>query len=247
MAIQAKKQSSWFVILIIAAAVILWVLDQRKAYEEKSSRPPRRESSSGSDQTWPKPKSPTASPTPKSSINRGVEKQGSYEVYRNCTLASDRSNDGDSFRVTLPNGKQEVFRLYFVDTPESEFRTYRNGDTNHERIRDQASYFGVSPERAVEIGQEGKHMTLDLLAKRPFTLYTLWDSPFHDERYHAFIQVNDGGKPHWLHEILITKGLARLKTKPADLPDGTSASEHRRHLEAMQRSATLAKLGGWKN
>ncbi|RYD37687.1 MAG: hypothetical protein EOP87_03035 [Verrucomicrobiaceae bacterium] len=230
MAIRAKKQSPWFALLIIAAAVTLWVLDQRQAGLEEDSRPHRRKEAAAKPETRP------------GSNRLG---QGRYEVHRGCTLAADNTNDGDSFRVLLPDGRREIFRLYFVDTPESAFKSYRNGENNHDRIREQAAYFGISPEEAVEVGKEGKRFVLGLLAKSTFTLHTEWDSPFRDRRYHAFIEVNDRGKTRWLHEVLIEKGFARLKTKPADLPDGTKADNHRRHLESLQAAARKSRMGGW--
>ena len=233
MAIQAKKQSPWLVILIIAAAVVLWALEQRpepSADTAETRRPPETS-------TPPKP-----APRPEA-----PDRRGQYQIYRNCKLAADKNNDGDSFRVRLSDGREEIFRLYFVDTPESAFKSYRNGENNHDRIRDQADYFNIAPQRAVEIGQAGKHLTLGLLAEHPFTLYTKWDSPFRDQRYHAFIEVTENGRPRWLHELLVAKGLARLKTKPADLPDGTAAAAHRKQLEARERSAKATQAGAWQN
>lgn len=229
MAIRAKKQSSWFTVLLIIAAVAVWAIDQKKSGSSPKSDPkPRTEQKS-------------ASPTSTSAATQ----QGGYEVYRNCQLVPEKNNDGDSFRVRLPDGREEIMRLYFVDTPESAFKSYRGGETNHQRIQEQAEYFHTSPEKAVEIGQQGKHFTLELLARQPFTIYTRWDSPFHDQRYHAFIEVTSAGKPRWLHVILVEKGLARLKTKPADLPDGTPASKHRQQLEAAKQKAMQAKVGAW--
>jgi endonuclease YncB( thermonuclease family) len=43
-----------------------------------------------------------------------------------------RWNDGDSFHVILPDKKEVIFRLYFVDTPEEE-RVYAD------RIAEQAA------------------------------------------------------------------------------------------------------------
>ncbi len=147
MAIRAKGQSPWFLLLILAAGAVLWILDQRKT---------------GPDSPAPPPPAADAGRTPPHAA-----KQGGYEIHRNCTLAFDRGNDGDSFKVRFPDGRQEIMRLYFVDTPESAFRSYRNGETNHQRIAEQAAYFGASPDRAVEIGARGKEFTLDLLAGGP--------------------------------------------------------------------------------
>lgn len=230
MAIQAKKQSPWLAVALIIAAVAVWFFEQKNSATD--SKNPRSERSA------PAGSKPPVSPGKN-------ERQGNYEVYRNCELATDKNNDGDSFRVRLPDGRQEIFRLYFVDTPESAFKSYRGGDTNHQRINEQAQYFRTSPEQAVEIGKQGKHFTLDLLAGQPFTIFTNWDSPFNDQRYHAFIEVNSGGKKRWLHELLIEKGLARLKTKPADLPDGTKAADHRRKLDSLKLTAEKNRAGAW--
>ena len=175
-----------------------------------------------------------------------MEKKGGYEVYRNCTLAEARNNDGDSFMVRLPGGRQAEFRLYFVDTPESAFKSYPGGDTNHGRIRQQAAEMGgITPEQVVEIGKVGKRYTLGLLGGHPFTIYTRWDSPFNDNRYHAHVELPFDRSICWLDEILIERGLARIKTKPADLPDGTPAAKHLAHLKDLQRTAQQAKRGVW--
>jgi endonuclease YncB( thermonuclease family) len=79
-----------------------------------------------------------------------------------CIYKPQRWNDGDSFHVILPDQKETVFRLYFVDTPEEE-RIYAD------RIAEQAAYFGISPDRAVEIGREASEFTKQALSK-PFTI-----------------------------------------------------------------------------
>ena len=59
-----------------------------------------------------------------------------------CIYKPQRWNDGDSFHVILPDQKQLIFRLYFVDAPEEE-RAYAD------RIVEQAAYFGISTDAAV--------------------------------------------------------------------------------------------------
>lgn len=203
-----SRRNPWWLVALMVAAVALWAVEQRV--------PERRKDGTGTT-----PRSP-------------AERVGNYEVFHGCALAEARGNDGDSFLVRLPDGRKEIFRLYFVDTPESAFRKYANGETNHARILEQASEMGgITPEQAVEIGVRAKEFTLHLLAERPFTIYTVWDSPFHDGRYHAHVEVMVGGKPAWLHRLLMERGLARLKTKPADLPDGTRAADEKKRLAAM--------------
>lgn len=229
-----KQRNGWYSILIVVAIGLKIYADSQPPRAAKASRP-----------------SPTPAEAPgqsRSSVRPATEaeKTGDYEVYRGCTLAEARNNDGDSFMVRLPDGKQAEFRLYFVDTPESAFKSYPGGDTNHERIRQQAADLGhITPEQVVEIGKVGKHFTLGWLASRPFTIHTRWDSPFHDQRYHAHVEVLDDTSTRWLDELLIERGLARIKTKPADLPDGTPASQHLAHLKDLERAAQQAKKGVW--
>ena len=214
-----KRGNSWFMALLSVAAIAVW------AYQETQQTAQTR--SSG----------PAEKPSGQA---------GAYEIHRNCTLVEARNNDGDSFIVRLPTGKQAEFRLYFVDTPESAFKSYRGGETNHERIRQQAADMGgITPEQAVEIGKKAKSFSLGLLASRPFDIYTRWDSPFGDDRFHAFVEVKQAGKPRFLSELLVERGLARIKTKQADLPDGTPAAKQLAHLKALERGAKRAASGVW--
>ena len=120
------------------------------------------------------------------------------------------------------------------------------GDTNHERIRQQAAELGgITSEQAVEIGRKGKAFTLGLLGGGPFTIFTRWDSPFRDKRYHAFVQVEEAGRPRWLHELLVELGLARIKTKGADLPDGTPAARQKEELRELEKAAKRNGAGVW--
>jgi endonuclease YncB( thermonuclease family) len=216
-------KTSWFTVLLLAAAVVIWALDQKRALDAPGKTQTRRVE---------KP-----SPTPQS---------GAYEHHRGCTLVQGNHNDGDSFMLKLPSGRTAEFRLYYVDTPESAFKSYAGGDTNHERIRQQAAEMGgISPQQAVEIGKKGKAFTLTLLADAPCEIFTCWDSPFQDKRYHAFVEVKVNGKSRWLHELLIERGLARIKTKPADLPDGTPAAKHKDHLRELERKAKRDDTGVW--
>lgn len=239
MAIRAKKQSPWFVLLLIVASLAIWAIDQ---HGDNGSPPKSETTRIEKSATGPK-----STPTTKHRDSREErEMQGGYEVYHGCTLVPEKNNDGDSFNVRLPDGREAIFRLYYVDSPESAFKTYRGGANNHDRINEQARDFAnLSPERTVEVGKLAKKYTLDLLAKARFTIFTKWDSPFNDQRYHAFVQVTSGDKPQWLHELLLRKGLARLKTKPAPLPDGTSVEDQRRTLEMIRQQAIRGKLGGW--
>lgn len=233
MAIKSKSAGSWWTVLLIVAAIAIWAYDQKRALD-----PPAKPTASRPEKSKP-------APQPKSKPAE-AEKSGSFEVFRKCTLVETKGNDGDSFTVSLPDGRKSILRLYFVDTPESAFKTYGGGENNHQRIAEQAADLGgITPQQAVEIGQQAKHFTLALLAAGPFDIYTRWDSPYHDERYHAFVEVKSGGKSRWLHELLVEKGFVRIHTKGADLPDGTSAAKHKSQLKALESAAKKAELGAW--
>lgn len=239
---RAKSSSSIIPIFIVAAAISIWIYDAYKSGGSSSiSERPRAEETRKN--TTPND-SPNA-PNGKSSGSQSV-RTGNYETYRNCTLVPDRPNDGDSFRIKLPDGSAEIMRLYFVDCPESEFRSYGGGENNHERIEKQATEMGgITPAQAVKIGKNAKEFTLARLAENPFTVHTTWDSPFQDKRYHAFIELSYNGKTRFLHELLVEKGYARIHTKGAQLPNGTSERKHEDHLYMLQTTAKSKNAGAW--
>ena len=59
-----------------------------------------------------------------------------FERFDRCVLEPDEWTDGDSFRVRLPDGRLQTFRLYFVDTTESR--------SSGKRSDEQAAYFGLT-------------------------------------------------------------------------------------------------------
>lgn len=211
-------KTSWLSVVLVIIAAALWALDQKRA----------------------------ADPPEKSASPRAGQAAANFEVYQNCRLVESRKNDGDSFMLRLPDGRESEFRLYYVDAPESAFKTYPGGRNNHERIRQQAAEMGgITTQQAVDIGKKSKGFTLGLLGSAPVTVFTRWDSPFHDGRYHAFIRVKNGGRDRWLHELLIERGLVRIKTKPADLPDGTPVKRQLDHLRDLERQARRGDAGVW--
>ena len=232
MAVKSGK-GRLFPLLLVIMAVALWAHDQTQSRG-----------------TTPKPPAPRTEAAPanrRSATADAPQKAGGYEVFRGCTLVATRNNDGDSFLVKFPDGRRSIVRLYFVDAPESAFKSYRGGDTNHARIADQAADLGgITSRQAVEIGKQAKQFTLGLLAAAPFDIFTRWDSPFRDRRYHAFVQVKVGGKPRWLHELLVEKGLARIHTKGAALPDGTSYQKQKTRLKGLENTAKKNETGAWR-
>ncbi len=203
----------WQLVLLLIAAVVLWAIDQKRD-----------------------------APAAKPSSTEAPAATGTYELFSGCRLEEHRQNDGDSFRVRLPDGRVEQFRLYYVDAPESDFRSYSGGRTNRERIHEQAEDFSVSDEQAVAIGKRAKALVHDLLSRGTFTLHTRWDDPFGDRRYHAFITPPGGPL---LEETLVKEGLVRIHTKPADLPDGTPVKLRLKQLHDLENQAKRSKRGAW--
>ena len=154
-----------------------------------------------------------------------------------CIYKPQRWNDGDSFHVILPDQKQLIFRLYFVDAPEEE-RAYAD------RIVEQAAYFGISTDAAVEVGREASEFTKETLAK-PFTIYTRWRRALGRSalwRYYAIVITAEGKD---LNELLVSAGLARIYGTRTPLPDGRDSREYLAHLHELESEAKAAKRGAW--
>ena len=92
-----------------------------------------------------------------------AEARGPFEVWKECQLEANDSNDGDSFHVKA-GGKGYILRLYLVDAPETDAGF-------PERVAEQGKYFGISPTQAVEIGDLARKFVEERLS-RPFTVRT---------------------------------------------------------------------------
>jgi len=173
--------------------------------------------------------------------------QSGWTIHRACTLVNHPHNDGDSFRAKLPDGSEREFRLYFVDTPESQFKRYRDGNTNAKRIAEQARYFdNISSDQAVAIGSQAKQFTLALLRDTPFDVITKQEAVFDSERHYAYIEINYQAQRQRLDEMLVQRGMARIYTQGADLADGTPMEKHKQRLRALEAKAKQQKVGAWK-
>ncbi len=157
------------------------------------------------------------------------------QTFEKCRYLPNRSNDGDSFHV-MANGKEYLFRLYFVDAPETDAEF-------PDRVAEQAKYFGVTPEQAIKIGEAAKRFTKEKLAGG-FTVRTSMQGALGQsrlERFYAFVQTKSGD----LGELLVENGLARLhgtEAKPVGLSNADREWERLQRLEAL---AKADKRGGW--
>jgi len=156
-----------------------------------------------------------------------------WQTFTNCRLIENESNDGDSFHVKA-DGEEYLFRLYFVDTPESE-----TDSVVAERITEQAENFGVSEDQCIRGGKTAKEFTAKVLS-HPFTVVTRFQKALGRsklQRYYAIILVD--GKND-LAEMLVRAGLARAHGQVvADAPNGKEMADYAR----MERAAKAGKMG----
>src|SRR5687768_18475253 len=93
--------------------------------------------------------------------------------------------DGDSFHVMTSDQRQFVFRLYFVDAPET--------DTSvKDRVTEQANHFGVTEGEIIKGGESARKFAAEWL-KRGCNVTTRWQSAQGRgrlPRYYAQIDVN---------------------------------------------------------
>jgi len=154
-----------------------------------------------------------------------------FERFDGCVLEPNEWTDGASFRVRLPDGRLETFRLYLVDTTES--RSHRK------RSDEQAAYFGLTRAGGIKLGEEAKAFTAAALHRR-FTIQTRWRKVFGPTRYNACVFTADGND---LAELLLRNGLARIYGTRTTLPDGRDSRTYLATLRDLEQQAKSAGLG----
>ena len=160
---------------------------------------------------------------------------GDWITLKNCQLVPSPANDGDSFHVSA-DGKEYLFRLYFVDAPETDA-------ANPARLIEQATHFGISVPQVIEVGEAAKKFTRDKLAE-PFTVFTRMSNAMGRsklERFYAFVQTKDGD----LGGQLVASGLARIYGRRVTPPGASSYSAALQKLQELEDQAKRQKLGGW--
>jgi endonuclease YncB( thermonuclease family) len=160
-----------------------------------------------------------------------------FLTYEGCTYLEHQWNDGDSFHVRMPDGKEQILRLYFVDTPEAE-------NSFPARVGEQGTYFGITPEQTIWTGKEASAFTKATLSK-PFTVLTRWHkAPGRSKlpRYYAFVRVGRD----YLQDMLVNRGLVRIYGSRTPLPDGRDSRTYRSEIEELEKTAKAANVGAWK-
>src|SRR5437762_5345549 len=166
---------------------------------------------------------------------RARDQSKDWIVLKNCRLIPNPANDGDSFHVSV-GPKEYLFRLYFVDAPETDEITPR-------RLVEQAKYFAITVPQAIEVGRTAKEFTRQKLSE-PFTVFTHMSDAMGQsrlERFYAFVQTSEGD----LGEQLVRNGLARnygFKTVPPGL---SSSRIELGKLQQFENEARQEKIGAW--
>lgn len=158
-----------------------------------------------------------------------------WVILKDCSYLPNPANDGDSFHVRA-NGREYIFRLYFVDSPETDASL-------PERVAVQAKYFAITTPQTLQIGLEAERFTRQHLA-HPFTVRTCKQDArgrSRLKRYFAFIEIDHAD----LGELLVANGLARVYGAASDPPDLNSPGVEWRKLEQLERKAKEQKIGAW--
>jgi DNA uptake protein ComE-like DNA-binding protein len=164
---------------------------------------------------------------------RGGSKE--WIVLKDCRLIPNPANDGDSFHVSA-GPKEYLFRLYFVDTPETDEMTPG-------RLVQQAKYFAITVPQAIEAGRAAKEFTRQKLSE-PFTVFTHMSDAMGQsrlERFYAFVQTSEGD----LGEQLVRNGLARNHGFKAAPPGLKSSRIELQKLQQFEDQARQEKIGAW--
>lgn len=154
---------------------------------------------------------------------------GEWETLEGCTLVSGATIDGDSFHVHHED-REYIFRLYFVDAPETDARLSR-------RMVDQAAYFGISSNDIARGGELATEFTRNELGAGEFTILTRWQNAMGRSslaRFYAIVFVHEEN----LAEQLVKNGLARIYGYRANWPGGprsTTFINQLKHLELVAR------------
>jgi len=162
---------------------------------------------------------------------------GGWYAYRDCELMSDLYGDGDSFHVKTKRA-QHVFRLYFVDAPETDRLI-------PVRVKEQAEYWDISEDAVIELGNRARAFTRKFLEDgKGFTVHSKRKDArgrSRTPRYFAMVQAGE----QFLSEALVGNGLARVYGMGTDLPDGKPARKYWARLRHAERKAKKEGAGGW--
>ena len=161
---------------------------------------------------------------------------GKWETLENCQLLTNSLVDGDSFHLSH-DGREYVFRLYFVDAPEKD-------PTLKDRIQDQAAYFGIATDDVPKAGVAAARFTREKLTGQKITITTRWQNAMGRSslaRFYCKLVVNEED----LAEQLVAGGLARIHGIRANVPGNPRSTTFISRLKNLELTAREQKLGVW--
>ena len=165
------------------------------------------------------------------------------QKFENCRVVATEWADGDSFPVKLPDGREIVLRLYYVDCNETAATT----ETDQRRVRDQSTYFGIDDHQiTLEAGRRAADEVKKLLVK-PFTVHTAFASApgrSAKPRTYGFVTLSDGRD---LGEVLVGSGLARSFGVRRATAEGLDAEAAKEKIDDLELGAAIARRGIWEN
>ena len=150
-------------------------------------------------------------------------------------MADNASNDGDSFHVKH-KGREFVFRLYFVDAPETSLLI-------PERVSEQADAIGATQEEVLKAGKGAAAFTKKRLGGE-FKVSTRWEGArgmTKGGRHYAFVETAGGED---LGEILLAAGWARSHGMKA-ATKSLSAAQLQQRYDRLEQKARRAGVGIW--
>lgn len=172
-----------------------------------------------------------------------------WETLEDCTHIPNWGNDGDSFHMRCPTlkhdpEKRKVFRLCYVDTPETD-------DTLAERVEVQREYWDLPDTKTVlKLGKAAAEFTDNWLKGKKIRVHTQWEDAQGRTaagRNYALIETDDGD----LGYELVRNGLARVYGRGPELDGlggpykGMSANAWWAHLRKAEAEAKHARRGCW--
>jgi DNA uptake protein ComE-like DNA-binding protein len=154
---------------------------------------------------------------------------------KGCRITDNASNDGDSFHVQH-KGREFVFRLYFVDAPETSLLI-------PDRVSEQADAFKATQDRVLKAGKGAAMFTKKHLRK-DFKVSTRWEDArgmSKGGRHYAFVETADGKD---LGELLLAAGWARSYGMKA-ATKSSSAAQLQQRYDRLEQKARRAGVGIW--
>ncbi len=169
-------------------------------------------------------------------VKSATQPDGAWEILDGCRLVTNSVVDGDSFHVSH-KGREYIFRLYFVDTPEVDASLT-------ERAVDQAAYFGIGTKDIPRGGRKAADFARQKLMGREFTVVTRWRNAMGRSTLARFYGVVLARGEN-LAEELVANGWGRIYGLKANWPDGPRSTTFINKLKNLELGAREKRLGMW--